>query len=129
MPSSSPRASEIRAALNRSVIPEVDLENVKAEDALKYWDETSTSYDPRHFKFMHVVSYPMTYSVQPTATGATRNGPAIVPTPVLHKVTVHRKNITAKRLLDEICQQANLVWTIMGREIVVKPKPPAGAQP
>jgi hypothetical protein len=25
--------------------------------------------------------------------------------------------------LDEICHQANLVWTIMGREIVIKPKP------
>ena len=140
MPSSRPRAAEIRTALNRSVIPEVDLENVSAEDALKYWDETSTSYDPRHFKFMHVISYPMTYGVQPAAPGATHsafelgskagNRPVAGTAPVQHKITVRRKNITAKRLLDEICQQANLVWTIMGREIVIKPKPPSSdAQP
>jgi hypothetical protein len=65
----------------------------------------------------------MTYSVQPTRTSATPGATTVAPTPTSHKVTVHRKNITAKRLLDEICHQSNLVWTIMGREIVIKPKP------
>jgi hypothetical protein len=116
--------------MNQSVIPEVDLENVKAEDALKFWDDMSRTYHPQHFKFVHVISYPITYSVQTTAPGETRRVPMAAPAPTLHKVTVHRKNITSKRLLDEICQQANLEWTIMGRAIVIKPKPPgADAQP
>jgi hypothetical protein len=103
--------------MNQTVIPEVDLENVKAEDALKFWDETSRNYHPQHFKFMHIISYPMTYSIQPAG--------AVVPAaPTLHKVTVRRKNITSKELLDRICHEANLVWTIMGREIIVKPAPP-----
>jgi hypothetical protein len=37
-------------------------------------------------------------------------------------VTVRRKNITSERLLDEICQQSNSTWTILGRVIVVKPR-------
>jgi len=119
-PSSSPRADEIRAAMNRTVIPEIDLENVKAEDALKYWQETSRTYHPQHFKFVHVMSYPTSFTVP----GATGNASAVVPAPTLHKVTVRRKNITSKRLLDEICHQANLVWTIMGRAVVIEPKPP-----
>ena len=116
--------------MNRTVIPEVDLENVKAEDALKFWDEMSRTYHPQHFKFVHVISYPITYTVQTTAPGETRRVPAVAPPPTSHNVTVRRKNITSKRLLDEICRQDNLVWTIMGRAIVIKPKPPGSdAQP
>ena len=109
--------------MNQTVIPQVDLENVKAEDALKYWDDTSRIYHPQHFKFTHVISYPVTYTVQTTALGETRKVPAVTPTPTLHKVTVRRRNITSKQLLDEICHEAGLVWTIMGRAIVVKPGP------
>jgi len=76
-PSSSPRADEIRAAMNRTVIPEIDLENVKAEDALKYWQETSRTYHPQHFKFVHVMSYPTSFTVP----GATGNASAVVPHP------------------------------------------------
>jgi hypothetical protein len=123
MPSSSPRAGEIRTAMNQTVIPVVDLENVKAEDALKFWDDASHTYHPQHFKFVHVISYPMTYTVQTTAPGETHRVPAVIPVSKPQKVSVHRKNITSKRLLDEICQQANFVWTIMGREIIIKPKP------
>lgn len=107
--------------MNQTVIPQVDLENVKPEDALKFWDETSTSYHPQHFKFVHVVSYPVSYTIQAQTAGA----PVPVPTvPKMHNVTVRRKNITSERLLDEICQQGNLTWTIMGREIIVRPRVP-----
>jgi hypothetical protein len=131
LPSSSPRAKEIQAAMNQTVIPKVDLENVKPEDALKFWDEMSTSYHPQHFKFVHVVSYPVTYTVQTQAASAGHGSPSAGPPAVkLHNVTVRRKNITSERLLDEICQQANLTWIIMGREIIVRPKVPgADAQP
>jgi len=116
--------------MNRTVIPEVDLENVKPDDALKFWDAMSTNYHPQHFKFVHVVSYPVTYTVQPTVSSATHQAPAVILAPTPHKVTVRRKNITSKRLLDEICHQANLTWTIMGREIVIRPRlPGADAQP
>jgi len=115
-PSASPRAGEIRNAMNQTVIPQVDLENVKPEDALKFWDEASQTHHPQHFKFVHVMSYPITSSIQPAG--------AVVRAPTLQKVTVRRKNITSKELLDRICHEANLVWTIMGREIVVKPAPP-----
>jgi len=124
MPSSSPRAEEIRKAMNQTVIPQVDLENVTAEDALKFWDETSRTYHPQHFKFTHVISYPITYTVQTTAPGETRRVPVAAPAPTPHRVTVRRKNITSKRLLDEICHEAGLVWTIMGRAIVIKPGAP-----
>jgi hypothetical protein len=109
--------------MNQTVIPMVDLENVNVEDALKFWEGTSRTYHPQHFKFVHVISNPITYTVQTTASGATHNAPVIVPAPTLSKVTVRRKNITSKQLLDEICHEANLVWTIMGRAIVVKPGP------
>lgn len=113
LPSSSPRSAEIHKALNQSVIPEVDLENVSLEDAIRVWAETSREYHPLHFEFRHVISYPMTFTMQPTKQVPTRTAPP--------RVTARRKNITSRRLLDEICHQANFVWTIMGRMIVIKP--------
>ncbi len=105
------------------MIPLVDLENVKTEDALKFWEDMSRSYHPQHFKFVHIMSYPITYTVQTTAPGQTRKVPTTTPVVTQPKVTVRRKNITSKELLDEICHEANLVWTIMGRAIVIKPNP------
>jgi hypothetical protein len=112
--SSSPRAAEIRAAMDRTVIPQVDLENVKAEDALKFWSTTSRTYDLRHFKFQHLLSYPTVVSQGKVTMSSLPDR-----TP---KVTVRRKNITSKRLLDEICGQANLVWMITGRVVLVRPR-------
>ena len=118
----SPRAKEIRTALNRTVIPDVDLESVKAEDALNVWQEKSREYHPLHFKFQHVVAYPMTF-----APGQTPTTTAPIST---SKITVRRRKITSKRLLDEICGQANMTWTITGRVITVQPRTtPAVSQP
>lgn len=97
---------------------------MKAEDALKSWEDMSRTYHPQHFKFTHVISYPITYTVQTTAPGETRRVPTATAVPTQTKVTVRRKNITSKQLLDEICHEANLAWTIMGRAIVIKPGPP-----
>jgi hypothetical protein len=120
--SSSPRAAEIHAAMDRTVIPQVDLENVKAEDALKFWSENSRTYDPRHFKFQHLLSYPVVYT-KGTATMSAL--PDRAP-----KVTVRRRNITSERLLDEICTQANLEWMIAGRVVLVRPRSaPVNGQP
>ena len=122
LPSSSPRAPEIRKALNRTVIPKVDLENVKPEEALQVWSQASRSYHPQHFEFRYMISYPMTYSMQPAKPGELpRMVPAAAPQNTA-QVIVRRKDITSKRLLDEICHQAKLSWTIMGRVIVVKPR-------
>lgn len=119
--SSSPRAKEIHKALNQTVIPEVDLEHVTAVEALNVWSELSRTYHPLHFKFQHVVSYPVTFAqgaAKPVA--APRNFPG---------VTVRRKNITSKHLLDEICHQSNLEWTIAGRVILIKPGAPTSDAP
>lgn len=118
----SPRAAEIRQALNQTVIPVVDLENVKAADALKFWEDESRAHNLHHFKFTQIMSYPTTYSLPQTGQGAQRNV-AAAPAVKIRNVTVRRKNITSKRLLDEICHEANLVWTITGRVIIVKPGP------
>ena len=120
--SSSPRAAEIRAAMERTLIPQVDLENVKAEDALKFWSEMSRTYDPRHFKFQHLLSYPMVIS---KGTVTMSSLPDRTP-----KVTVRRKNITSKQLLDEICGESKLVWMIAGRVVLVRPPTaPVDVQP
>lgn len=122
LPSSSPRASEIRKAMNQTVIPEVDLENVKPEEALQSWAQTSRDHHPRHFDFRHVISYPMSYSMQPTKPGGSPRVVSGAASQSLARVTVRRKNITSERLLDEICRQSNSAWTILGRVIVVKPR-------
>ena len=129
-PSSSPRAPEIRKALNQTVIPEIDLENVKPEEALRRWAQASQAHHPQHFEFRHVISYPMTYSLQPTKPGGSPRVVSGAVSQTLARVTVRRKNITSERLLDEICQQSNSTWTILGRVIVVKPRVSApNAQP
>ncbi len=116
LPSSSPRAAQIHQALDQTVIPEVDLENVTPQKALAFWSAQSRAFHPQHFKFEHVVSYPVTFSPGTAKTAASRQK--------ILRVTVRRKNITSKRLLDEICHQSNLVWTIAGRVILIKPGPP-----
>jgi hypothetical protein len=122
LPSSSPRAPEIRKAMSQTVIPEVDLENLKPEEALQFWSQASRSYHPQHFEFRYMTSYPMTYSMQPTQPGESPRMVSAAASTNTAQVIVRRKNITSKRLLDEICHQANLSWTIMGRVIVVKPR-------
>jgi hypothetical protein len=112
--SASPLADRIHQALDQTVIPEVDLENVSAANALKVWTEKSCAAHPQHFKFPHVLSYPAAFT-----QGTTQSAGA---PPRIHRVTVRRRAITSKRLLDEICEQAGLTWTIMGKVIVVRPR-------
>ena len=116
LPSSSPRAAEVHKALKEAVIPQVDLENVSLEDAIKFWAEASRQYHPLHYEFRRVISYPMTFSMHSTKEGAS---PTRLRRP--SKVTVRRKRITSGRLLDEICHQANFTWSIVGRVIIIKP--------
>jgi hypothetical protein len=131
LPSSSPRAPEIQKALNQTVIPEIDLEYVTLESAVKSWAEMSQRYHPQHFEFRHAISRPMMFAPQQkreSGQPAASSPPA--PPRAVH-VTVRRKNITSARLLDEICQQSDYVWTIMGRMIILKPRSslPPNAQP
>jgi hypothetical protein len=131
LPSSSPRAPEIQKALNQTVIPKVDLEYVTPEYAVKMWAELSQQYHPQHFEFRHAISHPMVFAPQQARPGGQPVASSTTPSqPVVH-VTVRRKNITSARLLDEICQQSNYVWTIMGRMIVLRPRSslPPNAQP
>jgi len=113
--SSSPRAAEIHKALRGTVIPQVDLEYVSVQDAIKLWATSSRDNNPLHYEFRHTLTYPMSFSVQPRKQST--------PAAVIPKVTVRRKNITSEQLLDEICREANFVWTIMGRVIIIKPNP------
>jgi hypothetical protein len=119
--SQSPRAPEIRKALNQTVIPEVNLENVTVEDAMKAWAQASRTHHRLRFRFDFVISPPMLPTQSITQGTPSAVTPTASPQRVSH-VTVRRKNITSERLLDEICQQSNYVWTIMGRVIVIKPR-------
>jgi hypothetical protein len=130
LPSSSPRAAEIQKSLDQTVIPEIDIESGSLEDALKVWHKASLDTHPQHFDFRYAISHPMTFSSQPVQQGVAQSVPpaASAPTPV--RITVRRKNVTSARLLDEICQQSNTSWLIMGRVIVVRPSATApGTQP
>lgn len=132
LPSSSPRAADIQNSLDQTVIPEIDLEGASLEDALKAWHEASLTSHPQRFDFRYAISHPITFSSQPVQQGG--GVPPSVPpaasasTPA--RITVRRKNITSARLLDEICQQSNTSWLIMGRVIVVRaPATTSGTQP
>jgi DNA-binding helix-hairpin-helix protein with protein kinase domain len=125
LPSSSPRAAAIQKSLDQTVIPKVDLENVSLESALKTWHEASRDSHPQHFDFRYAISHPTTFSSEPARQGASAASASNTA-----KISVRRKNITSARLLDEICQQANVSWVIMGRVIVVQPRATAsGTQP
>jgi hypothetical protein len=130
LPSSSPRAPEIQTAVDQTVIPEIDLENVSLESALKTWRAASLNNYALHFDFRYAISHPITFTSQPVQPGAAPSVPPAAPAPTPARITVHRKNIASARLLDEICQQAGYSWLIMGRVIVVRPSATAsGTQP
>lgn len=132
LPSSSPRAADIQKALDQTVIPKVDLENVSLESALKTWHEASRDSHPQHFDFRYAISHPMNFSSKPIQQGVAPSNPptAAASTPTPAQITVRRKDITSGRLLDEICQQAGFSWIIMGRVIVVRPQTAtSGTQP
>lgn len=116
LPSTSPRAADIQRSLEKTVIPEIDLENVSLEDALKEWHRISLHSHPQHFDFRYAISHPMKFSSQPVQQGVP---PATTSTPA--RITIRRKSITSARLLDEICGQSGMSWLIMGRVIVVRP--------
>jgi hypothetical protein len=108
----------------------VDLKNVTLQDALQFWSGASRTYHPRHFEFRHVISYPMSFSIQTTKQGAPPAMASSASPQKVPSVTVRRKSITSKRLLDEICRQSNFSWAILGRVIIIKPSGSTpGAQP
>jgi hypothetical protein len=112
------------------VIPEIDLENVSLESALKTWHEASRNNHPQHFDFRYAISHPMTFSSQPIQQGVPQSVPPTASAPTPARITVRRKSITSARLLDEICQQSDTSWLIMGRVIVVRPRAAtSGTQP
>lgn len=119
--SHSPRASYIRADMDLAVLPVVDLENVRVDQALNYWSIQSRTYHPRHAKFPYVPTFPPPPKKEVSGAVATNPGAQTTGMDHLSKVTVRRRDITSKRLLDEICRQANLTWTITGRTIIIKP--------
>jgi len=127
--SSSPRAPEIQKALNQTVIPEAVLDNVKVDEALQFWSQASQRSHPRPFEFRYLISYPMTYSMAAAKPGETPRMVPVTAPPSTARVSVRRKNITSARLLDEICRQSNFSWSILGRVIVVKPRPAAPETP
>lgn len=130
LPSSSPRAPDIQKSLDRTVIPEIDIENASLEDALKAWHKASLDSHSQHYDFRYAISHPMIFSSQPVQQGGSQSVPAAASAPPPPHITVRRKSITSARLLDEICQQSNTSWLIMGRVIVVRPGAPAsGTQP
>jgi hypothetical protein len=122
LPSSSPRAADIQKSLDQTVIPEIDLESVSLEDALKTWHALSRDNHPQHFDFRYAISHPVTFSSQPIQQGGAQGTPPPVSAPTPARITVRRKHITSARLLDEICQQSGMSWLIMGRVIVVRPR-------
>ena len=127
MPSHSPIVRQIRARLDSAVIPKVDLENVRVDQALIYWAAESRNYQPMHAKFQYVPTFPPPAKNSVATAGPATNDTQSAALDYLPKVTVHRRSITSKRLLDSICHQANLVWTITGAVIIITPSStPAG---
>lgn len=130
LPSSSPRAADIQKSLDQTVIPEIDIENDSLEDALKAWHEASLNNHPQHFDFRYAITHPMTFSSRPVPQGVSQGVPPSASAPSPARITVRRKHITSARLLDEICQQSDTSWLIMGRVIVVRPRAAtSGTQP
>jgi hypothetical protein len=130
LPSSSPRAADIQKSLDQTVIPEIDIENESLEDALRAWHAASLNNHPQHFDFRYAITHPMTFSSQPVPQGVSRGVPPAASAPSPARITVRRKHITSARLLDEICQQSDTSWLIMGSVIVVRPRAAtSGTQP
>jgi len=120
LPSSSPLANRIQTALNETVISEIEIQDMPLEKAAKEWQRASLKSRHQQFNFRYAISHPMVFSSRPAGPGGVQNS-AATSTLSSARITVRRKNITSERLLDEICQQANYSWIIMGRVIVLRP--------
>ncbi|MGD1017697.1 MAG: hypothetical protein ABSA12_00110 [Verrucomicrobiia bacterium] len=129
LPSSSPRAPDIQKSLDQTVIPEIDIENKSLEDAVKAWHKASLNSHAQRFDFRYAISHPLVFTSRPAQPAASPSAPLAASVPSPARITVRRKNITSARLLDEICQQSDTSWLIMGRVIVVRPRATTGTQP
>jgi hypothetical protein len=130
LPAHLTRAGQIiHEHLENAVIPLVDLENVRVDQALVYWAAESRTYQPLHSKFPYIPTFPPPPKNPVPTVGLSTNATQETSLDYLPKVTVRRRNITSQRLLDEICHEANLVWRITGAVILVTPAPtPPDAQ-
>jgi hypothetical protein len=114
LPSPTPRAAEINTAMDAALIPQIDLRRVPAGAAVQAWSEANRTAHPQPFTVKYFIVRPTTFTAG-TATPA----PALKKEPM---VTVRRKNVTSKKLLNEICRQADWVWMVRGKTIVIGPR-------
>ena len=112
--SSTPRAAHINAAMDSAMIAQIDLQRVPAEAALRAWFDASRVAHPQPVTVKYILVHPTTF----TQRSATQAKPP-KKTPM---VTVRKRNVTSKWLLNEICRQADWVWTVRGGEVAIGPR-------
>ena len=97
------------AALDYTVIPAVTLQGADVMAALSAWARESRGHNSHRTPFFYACS---------VATPAP--GPdGVVPAPA--RITLSLKNVTSRRLLDEICRQGGLVWWVERKTIMIGP--------
>jgi len=109
-----PHAAEVSAAMNSAVIPQIDLQRVPAGAAVKAWAEASRAAQPRVFNISYAIVQPTAFTVRPMT-------PQVVPEKQ-PTVTVRRKKVTSRWLLNEICRQTDWYWVVRGRTILIGPR-------
>lgn len=93
---------QVKDTLSVIKIPEVRFENtLLPRCAIVYWAAATKEMDPQHSGISHIFT-----------EGA-------APGPFLDLVAT---NISSLGLLNEICRQANLVWWITPKCIIIKPR-------
>ena len=99
----------VDAALDYTVIPAVTLQGADVMAALSAWARESRGHNSHRTPFFYACS---------VATPAP--GPdGVVPAPA--RITLSLKNVTSRRLLDEICRQGGLVWWVERKTIMIGP--------
>lgn len=113
LPSLTPRAAQINTAMDAVLIPQIDLQRVPAGEALQAWSEASRTAHPQPFAVKYVILRPTTFTQEAKRATPSKKDPT---------VTVRRKNISSKWLLNDICRQADWVWMVRGKTIAIGPR-------